>query len=202
MGKQQKQCQTLSSWAPKSLQRVTAALKWKDTGQHIKNQRCYFANKNPCSQSYGFSSNHVWMWELDHEEGCALKNWCFWTVVLEKTLESPLDSKEVQPVHPKGDQSECSLDELMLKLKLQYFGHLMWRTDSFEKTLMLWKIECRRRGLQRMRWLDGFTDSWTWAWVMGDGEGQGSLACCSPRGCKKSDITERLNERQQWLITG
>ena len=104
MGKQQKQCQTLSSWAPKSLQMVTAALKWKDTGQHIKNQRCYFANKNPCSQSYGFSSNHVWMWELDHEEGCALKNWCFWSMVLEKILESPLDSKEVKPVNPKGNQ--------------------------------------------------------------------------------------------------
>ena len=73
--------------------------------QHIKKQRHYFANKGLSSQSYGFSSSYVWMWELDHKESWALKNWCFWTVVLEKTLESPLDCKEIQPVHPKGDQS-------------------------------------------------------------------------------------------------
>ena len=86
------------------------------------------------------------------------KNWSFWTVVLEKTLESPLDCKEIQPVHPKGNP-EYSLEGLMLKLKLQYFGHLMWRADSLEKTLMLGKIEGRRRrGWQRMRWLDGITD--------------------------------------------
>ena len=83
---------------------------------------------------------------------------CFWTVVLEKTLESPLDYKEIQPVHPKGYQSWTSLEELMLKLKHQCFSHLIWRTDSFEKTLMLGKIEGRRRrGRQRMRWLDGIT---------------------------------------------
>ena len=115
---------------------------------------------NPSSQGYGFSSGHVWMWELDYKESWAPKNWCFWTVVLEKTLESPLDCKEMQPVHPKGDQSWCSLEGLMLKLKLQYFGHLMRRADSFEKTLMLRKIEGRRRrGRQRKRWLDGITDS-------------------------------------------
>ena len=87
--------------------------------------------------------------------------WCFWTVVLEKTLESPMNCKEIQPVHSKGDQSwVCSLEGLMLKLKLQYFGHMMRRADSFEKTLMLGKIEGRRRnGWQRMRWLDGITDS-------------------------------------------
>ena len=100
------------------------------------------------------------MWELDYKERWAPKNWCFWTVVLEKTLESPLDCKEIQPVHSKGDQSECSLEGLKLKLKLQYFGHLMRRADSFEKTLMLGRIEGRRRrGWQRMRWLDGITDS-------------------------------------------
>ena len=81
---------------------------WKESydqpGQHVKKQRHYFASKGPASQSYGFSSSHVWMWELDHKESWALKNWCFWTVVLEKTLESPLDSMEIQPVHPKGDQ--------------------------------------------------------------------------------------------------
>ena len=73
--------------------------------QHIKKQRHYFANKGPYSQGYGFSSSHVWMWELDYKESWALKNWCFWSVVLEKTLENPLDCKEIQPVHPKGNQS-------------------------------------------------------------------------------------------------
>ena len=100
------------------------------------------------------------MWELDYKESWAPKNWCFWTVVLEKTVESPLDCKEIQPVHSKGDQAWCSLEGMMLKLKLQYFGHLMWRADSLEKTLMLGKIEGRRRReQQRMRWLDGITDS-------------------------------------------
>ena len=110
------------------------------------------------------------MWELDYKESWVPKNWCFWTVVLEKTLESPLDCKEIQPVHPKGSHPEYSLEGLMLKVL--YFGHLMWRTDSFEKTLMLGKIKGgRRRGRQRMRWLDGPT--WrTWVWV-----GSGSWWC-------------------------
>ena len=100
------------------------------------------------------------MWELHCEEGWAPKNWCFWTVVLEKTLESPLDCKEIQPVHLKGKQSWIFMEGLMVKVKLQYFGHLMQRTDSLGKTLMLGKIEGRRRrGRQRMRWLDGITDS-------------------------------------------
>ena len=88
--------------------------------------------KGPYSQSYGFSSSHVWMWELDCEESWALKNLCFWTIMLEKTLESPLHSKEIQPVHPKEDQSWVFTGGLMLKLKLQYFGHLMQRADSSE----------------------------------------------------------------------
>ena len=95
---------------------------------------------------------------MDHKESWEPKNWCFWIVVLEKTLESPLDCKEIQPVHPKGNQSWIFLGRTMLKLKLQYFGHLMWRTDSLEKTLMLGKIEGGRRGWQRMRWLDGITN--------------------------------------------
>ena len=127
--------------------------------QHIKKQRRYFANKGPSSQGYDFSSGHVWMWELDCEEGWGPKNWCFWTVLLEKTLESPLDCKEVQQFHPKEISPGCSLERLMLKLKLQYFGHLMQRVDSLEKTLMLVGIGGRRRrGRQRMRWLDGITD--------------------------------------------
>ena len=107
------------------------------------------------------------MWELDCEESWVPKNWCFWTVVLEKTLDSPLDCKEIQPVHLKGDQSwVCSLEGLMLKLKLQYFGHIMGRVDSLEKTLMLGGIGGRRRrGRQRMRWLDGITDWMDMSWV-------------------------------------
>ena len=138
---------------------------WSCTN-HIKKQRHYFDNKGPSSQGYGFSSGHVWMWDLDCEESWAQKNWCFWTVVLEKTLESPLDCKEIQPVHPQGDQSWCSLEELMLKLKLQYFGQLMPRLDSLEKTLMLGRIEGRRKGDDR-GW-DGWVASltwWTWVWV-------------------------------------
>ena len=100
------------------------------------------------------------MWELDHKVGHVSKNWCFWTVVLEKMLESSLDCKIIKPVHPKGNQPEYSSEGLMLKLKLQYFGHLMWRAGLMEKTLMLGKTEVkRRRGWQRMRWLDGITDS-------------------------------------------
>ena len=98
--------------------------------------------------------------ELDHKEGWAPNNWCFWIVVLEKTLESPLDYKEIKSVNPKGNQSWIFMEGLILKLKLQYFGHMMERTDSLEKTLMLGQIEGRRRrGRQRMRWLDGITDS-------------------------------------------
>ena len=112
-----------------------------------------------CLVGYGFSSSHVWMWELDYKENWALKNWCFWTVVLKKTLESPLDCKEIQPVHPKGNQSWIFTEGLMLKLKLQYFGHLMRRADSLKKTMILGKIEGRRRrGWQRMRWLTRWHD--------------------------------------------
>jgi len=126
--------------------------------QHIKKQRHYSANKGQSSQSYHFSSSHVWMWELDNKESWAPKNWCFGTVVLEKTLENPFDSK-IKPVNLQEISPECSLEGLMWKLKFQYFGHLMRRTDSLEKTLMLEKIEGRRRGQQRMRWLDGITDT-------------------------------------------
>ena len=97
---------------------------------------------------------------MDYKESWVPKNRCFWTVVLEKTLESPLDSKEIQPVHPKGNQSWVFIGRTDVEAELQYFGHLMWRTDSFEKILMLGKIEGgRRRGWQRMIWLDGITNS-------------------------------------------
>ena len=164
--------------------------KWWQPRWHIRKQRHYFGSKGPASQGYGFSSGHVRMWEWDHKESWAAKNWCFWTVVLEKTLKSPVDCKEIQLVHPKGDQSWVFTARtwwcwMMLKLKLQYFGHLMRRVDSLEKTLMLGGIGGRRRrGQQRMRWLDGITNSmgmglggllgsWWWTrrpgmlWLMG-----------------------------------
>ena len=137
---------------------------WKESydqpRQHIKKQRHYFANKGPSSQSYCFSSSHVWMWELDYKESWAPTNWCFWTVVLQKTLECPLDCKEIQPVHLKGNQSWIFIGRTNVEAETLIFGHLMGRPDSFEKTLMLGKIEGRRRrGWQGMRWLDSITDS-------------------------------------------
>ena len=135
--------------------------------QHVKKQRHYFANKGPSSQGYGFSSSHVWMWELDYKESWASNNWFFWTVVLEKTLENLLDCKEIQPVHPKRNQSCIFFGRSDIEAETAILGHLMQRTDSFEDTLILGKIEGRRRqGWQRMRWLDGITDSMD----MGSGE--------------------------------
>ena len=149
---------------------VTAAMRLKDAyslegelwppRQHIKKQRHCFANKGPSSQGYGISSGHVWMWELDYKESWVPKNSCFWTVVLEKTLVSPLIARRSNQSILKEISPGCSLEGLLLKLKLQYFRHLMQRADSFETTLMLGKIEGRRRsGPQRMRWFDDITDS-------------------------------------------
>ena len=105
-------------------------------------------------------SSHVWMWQLDYKESWELKNWYFWTVVLEKTLESPLTARRSNQSILKEINPGISLERMMLKLKLQYFGHLMWRVDSLDKTLMLGGIGGRRRRRrQRMRWLDGITDS-------------------------------------------
>ena len=147
---------------------------YNQTRQYIKKQRYYFVNKGLSSQGYGFSSGSVRMWELDYKESWAPKNWYFWTVVLEKTLESPLDCKEIQPVHPKGDQSWVFIGRTDAELKLQYFGHLMQRTDLFEKTLMLGKIEGRRRRGDRgwdswmaslTWWTSVWVDSWSWWWI-------------------------------------
>ena len=124
----------------------------------LKNRDVTFTNKGPSNQSYGFSSCHVWMWELDYKESWMLKNWRFWTVVLGKILESPLDCKEIQPVHSKGDQSWVFIGRNDVEAETP----VLWPPDatSFKKTLMLGKIEDRRRrGRQRMRWLDGITDS-------------------------------------------
>ena len=159
-------------------------------------QRHYFASKCPSSQSDGFSSSHVWMWELDHKEGWTRKNWCFWTMVLEKNLESPLDCKEIQPVHPKGVQS------------WMFIG----RTDVEAETPILWPPHAKS-------WLIGkdFDAGRDWGqeekgttedemagwhhwrnereskWTPGVGDGQGGLACCDLWGRKESDTTEPLN---------
>ena len=159
-------------------------------------QRHNFANKGSSSQGYGFSSGHVWMWELDYKESWAQKKWCFWTVMLEKTLEISLDCKEIQPVHPKGDQSWV------------FFG----RTDAKAETPVLWPPHAKswllgedsdagrdwgweEKGTTEdemagwHHWLDGREFGWT----LGVGDGQGGLACCNSWGRKESDTTERLN---------
>ena len=127
--------------------------------QNIQKQRHYFANKGPSSQSYGFSSSHVWMWELDCKESWALKNDAFKLWCWRRLLRVPWIAKRSNQSILKEISPEYSLEGLTWKLKFQSFGHLMWRTDSFEKTLKLGKIEGRRRrGQQGMRWLDGITD--------------------------------------------
>ena len=123
----------------------------------MKKQRHYFAIKGP--------SSHVWMWESDCKESWELKNWCFWTWFWGRPLRAPWTARRSNQSILKEISPEYALEGLMLKLKLQYFGHLMRITDSFAKTLMLEKIESgRRRGRQRMRWLDGITDSMDMSW--------------------------------------
>ena len=154
--------------------------------QCVKKQRHHFADKAPYSQGYGLSSNHVQMWELGNKEGRVPKNWCFQTVVLEKTQNGQSKRKSI-------------LNTLMLKLNLQYFGYLIQTADSLEKSLMLAKIEGRRRrGQQRMKWMAGwFNDHWfnghELGPTLGDREGQGNLACCSPWDHEEAYMTWRLN---------
>ena len=155
--------------APKSLQTVTTDMKLKNTcslegklwqpRQLIKKQRHHITNKGPYSQNYGFSSSHLQMWELDHKEGWVLKNWCFWIVVLEKTLKSPLNRKEIKPVNPKGNQPWVFIGRTDAE------APILWTPDVKsspigKKTLMLGKFEGRRkREWQRIRWLYGIIDS-------------------------------------------
>ena len=131
-----KQCLTLFFGAPKSLQMVTEAMKLKDAYSLEENYgqpRQDIKTETLHSQSYGFSRSHVWMWELDYKESWALKNWCFWTVVLENTLESPLDCKEIQPVHPKGDQSWVFIG----RTDVQAETPILWPPDA--KNWLIWK---------------------------------------------------------------
>ena len=185
--------------APKSLKMGTAAMKLKDAcsweeklwlrRQHIKKQRNYFTNKGPSNQGYGFSGSHVWMWELDYKESWVLKNWCFWTVVLQKTLESPLDCKEIQPVHPTGNQSWT------------FIG----RTDAEAETPILWPPDWKRPwcwerlkvgGEGGNRGWDGWMASpirWTWVWAsFGSWCWTGQPGVLQSK-TKELDTTERLN---------
>ena len=163
--------------------------------QHIKKQRHYFANKGPSSQSYGFSSSHVWMWELDYKETWVPKNWCFWTVVLEKTLESPLDCKKIKPVHPKGNQSWIIIGRTDVKVETP----ILWPPDM--KSWLVWKDPDAGKDWGQEE--KGTTEDQMFGWhhqlngheceqALGGGDGQGSLVCCSPWGCKDCDRTEPL----------
>ena len=164
--------------------------------QHIKKQRYYFANKGVSSQSYGFSSSHVWMWELNHKESWQID--AFELRCWRRFLRVPWTARRANQSILKEISLEYSLEGLILKLKLQYFGYLMWKTDSLEKTLMLGKIEGgRRRGRQRMRWLDGIIDlmDTSLSKLQELVIDRGDLVCCSPRGHKELETTEQLN----WL---
>ena len=198
MGKQWKQWMTLFSWAPKSLQMVIAAMKLKrclllgrkvmTNLDSILKSRHYPANKGLSSQSYGFSSSHVWMWELDCEESWAPKNWCIWTVVLEKTLESPLDCKEIKSVNPKGNQ-------------LWIF---IGRTDAEAEAPILWPLYANSRLIRKdpdtgKDWKElekGTTEDETVEWhhqlnghefeqPLGDDERQGRLAVLQSMGSQR-----------------
>ena len=191
-----------SFWTPKSLWMVTTAMKLKDAcslkktyvkpRQCIKKQRYHYADKGPYSQSYGFSSSHEQMCKLDHKVGWALKNWCFWTMRLQKTLESPLGCKEIKPVNPKANQLWISTG----------------RTDTEAEAPILWPSDAKSRfigkdpdagkdwgqeekgvtGDEMVGWhhqLKGYESEQ----ILGDREGQGSLVCCSLWGCKEVDMT-------------
>ena len=172
---------------------------WKESynqpRQHIKKQRHYFVNKGPSSQGYGFSSGHAWMWELDCEESWVQKNWWFWTVVFEKTLESLLDCKEIQPVHPKGDQSWVFIGGTDVEAETP----ILWPPDV-KNWLIQKDPDAGKDGGQEKK---GTTKDEMVGWyhrlkghesglTSGVGDGQGGLVCCYSCGCKESDMTERL----------
>ena len=163
--------------------------------QHIKKQRHYFAKKGPSSQSCGFSSSHVWRWELNSKESWVPKNWCFWTVVLEKTLESPLDCKEIQSVHPKGYQSWIFIGrtdaaaETPILWPPDVKNWFFWKDPETGKD---WRLEEKGTREDEMVGWHHWLDEHEFEHTPGVGDRQGSLVCCSPWGCKESDTTERL----------
>ena len=164
--------------------------------QCVEKQRHYSANKGPYSQGYGLPSGHVRLWELDYKEGRTPKNWCLWTVVLEKTPESLLNSKEMGLVNFKGDQPWILAGRTDAEAEAPVFGHLMQTADSLEKSLMLAKTEGRRRRGHQEDEMAGQHRWWSkheLGQTLGDGEGQRGLMCCSPSGFKESDMTRRLN---------
>ena len=163
-------------------------------------------NLSTPSQGYGFSSGHVWMWELDCEEGWVSKNWCFWTVVLEKTLESPLGCKEIQPVHPKGDQSWMSIGRIDVEAETNTLAtwceeltHLK-NPDAGKD----WGQEEKGTTEDEMVGCHYRLNGHGFGWTPGVGDGQGGLLCCGSWGCKESDTTERLNwtdtdiKKEEW----
>ena len=190
--------QSLFSWAPKSLQMVTAALKWRCLllgRKAMTNLDSILKSRDitcPSSQSYGFSSGHVWMRELDCKEGWVLKNWWFWTVVLEKTLESPLDCKEMKPVNPKGNQSWIFIGRTDTGAE----APILWPPDARNWLIgkdpdagQNWRQEAKGTTEDKMVGWHHRLDGHEFEQVLGDGEGQGSLACCRPWGRKESDMT-------------
>ena len=152
------------------------------------------ARKGPQSQSFGFSGSHVWMWEMDHKESWALKNWCFWIVVLEKTLERPLDCKEIQPVHRKGDQSFTGRTDVEAETPIFWppdgNNWLIWKDADAGKD---WRQEEQGMTEEEMVGWHHHLDGHGFGWTLGIGDGQGGLACCGSWDCKESDMTERLN---------
>ena len=164
--------------------------------QHIRKQRHYFANKGPSSQSYGFSSGQVWIWELDLKEGWAPQDWCFWTVVLEKTLERPLDCKEIHLVNRKGSKSWILIGRTDAEVETR----ILWPPDT--KSWLIrkdpdpgkdWRQEEKGTRKDKMVWWHLWLNGHALEQALGDGEGQGALVCCSPWGHKESDSTEWLD---------
>ena len=164
--------------------------------RHIKKQRPHFADQDLSSQIYSFSSSHVWMWEFDHKESWELKNQCFWAVVLEKTLESPLDCKEIKPVHPKGNQSWVFIGRTDVEAETP----ILWPPDA--KNWLIgkdpdagkdWRQE--EKGMKKDEMVGWHYQLYghEFEQAPGVGDGQGSLVCCSPWGLKESDTTEQLN---------
>ena len=168
----------------------------------MKKQRHHFADKGSHSQSYGFSSGHVWMWELDYKESWAPKNWCFWTVVLEKTLESPLDCKEIQPVHSKGDQSRVVFgrNDAKVETPVLWPPHVKsWLIGKDFDAGRDWRQEEKGRTEDEMAGWHHRLNGREFEWTLGVGDGQGGLACCDSWGHKESDTTERLNWTERIL---